>query len=83
MADTPERLLPIGAFSRRSRLSLKALRLHDEIGLLRPAVVDRSSGYRYYDESQVGVARLIGLLRRLEMPLAPRSPRRFSWNLLL
>jgi DNA-binding transcriptional MerR regulator len=70
MAETPERLLPIGAFSRRSRLSLKALRLYDEMGLLKPAAVDRSSGYRYYDESQVEVARLIGLLRRLEMPLA-------------
>ncbi|HEX5671801.1 MAG TPA: MerR family transcriptional regulator, partial [Acidimicrobiia bacterium] len=70
MAHTPERLLPIGAFARKSRLSLKALRLYDEMGLLKPAAVDRSSGYRYYDESQVGVARLIALLRRLEMPLA-------------
>jgi DNA-binding transcriptional MerR regulator len=70
MADSPERLLAIGAFSRKSRLSMKALRLYDEMGLLKPAAVDRSSGYRYYDESQVGVARLIALLRRLEMPLA-------------
>ena len=29
-------LLPIGRFSRMSRLSIKALRLYDELGLLVP-----------------------------------------------
>ena len=42
-------LLTIGAFARASRLSPKALRLHDELGLLRPACVDPVSGYRLYD----------------------------------
>ena len=63
-------MLTIGAFSKRSRLSLKALRLYDEMALLRPAAVDPSNGYRYYGEDQLVLARLIGLLRRLEMPLA-------------
>jgi DNA-binding transcriptional MerR regulator len=63
-------LLPIGAFSRRSRLSLKALRLYAELGLLPPAQVDPETGYRYHEAEQVERARLIGLLRRLEMPLA-------------
>jgi DNA-binding transcriptional MerR regulator len=67
---TAESLLPIGAFSRRSRLSLKALRLYDELGLLPPARIDPESGYRYYAPDQVERARLIGLLRRLDMPLA-------------
>ena len=35
-----DQLMTIGAFSRRSRLSLKALRLYDELELLRPASVD-------------------------------------------
>ncbi len=61
--------MTIGAFARRSRLSLKALRIYDEMGLLRPAWVDPSNGYRYYVESQVQRARLIGHLRQLEMPL--------------
>ncbi len=59
-----------GAFSRRSRLSSKALRIYDELELLMPAEVDPTNGYRYYAEHQLGPARLIGLLRTLGMPLA-------------
>jgi hypothetical protein len=40
--------MTIGEFSKRSRLSAKALRLYDELGLLLPAEVDPSSGYRLY-----------------------------------
>ncbi len=62
-------LMTIGAFARRSRLSLKALRLYDALELLRPASVDEWTSYRYYREDQLERARLIGLLRRLDMPL--------------
>lgn len=58
-----------GEFSRRSQLSIKALRLYDRLGLLRPAAVDGHNGYRRYDESQLFTARLIVLLRSLDMPL--------------
>ncbi|WP_279581105.1 MerR family transcriptional regulator [Fodinicola feengrottensis] len=63
-------LVTIGAFARMARLSAKALRLYDELGLLRPAEVDEGNGYRYYDPAQVERARLIAWLRRLDMPLA-------------
>ena len=63
-------LLTIGAFARAVRLSPKALRLYDELGLLRPALVDDESGYRWYDPAQLERARLIAWLRRLGMPLA-------------
>jgi DNA-binding transcriptional MerR regulator len=69
MSQTTTQLLTIGAFSRRSRLSLKALRLYDRLRLLPPAHVDPETGYRFYGESQVETARLIALLRRLRMPL--------------
>ena len=62
-------LLSISVFAKRSRLSIKALRLYDAMGLLTPALVDDSSGYRFYTESQIECAKLIGLLRQLEMPL--------------
>ncbi|WP_460530179.1 MerR family transcriptional regulator [Flindersiella endophytica] len=62
-------LLSIGVFSRRSWLSMKALRLYDRLGLLPPADVDPHSGYRRYRESQLFTARLIEMLRRLDMPL--------------
>jgi DNA-binding transcriptional MerR regulator len=58
-----------GEFSRRSQLSIKALRLYDRLGLLRPAAVDGHNGYRGYDERQLFTARLIVLLRSLDMPL--------------
>ncbi|MEU2059702.1 MerR family transcriptional regulator [Streptomyces sp. NPDC013455] len=68
--DADEDLLTIGAFAARSRLSAKALRLYDRLGLLEPARVDVSSGYRYYRAGQVERARLVALLRQLDMPLA-------------
>ena len=52
---------------------MKALRLYDAMGLLTPALVDDSSGYRFYTESQIERAKLIGLLRQLEMPGQPQS----------
>ena len=61
--------MTIGVFARRSRLSAKALRLYDRIGLLQPASVDRFSGYRTYSTGQLEDARLISRLRRLDMPL--------------
>jgi DNA-binding transcriptional MerR regulator len=60
----------IGEFARRSRLSVKALRLYDELEVLVPARVDESSGYRYYEETQLEQARLVAMLRQLELPLA-------------
>jgi DNA-binding transcriptional MerR regulator len=60
----------IGEFARRSRLSIKALRLYDELGVLVPARVDEASGYRYYDAAQLEAARLVAMLRQLDLTLA-------------
>ncbi len=62
--------MTIGEFATRSRLSAKALRLYDRLGLLTPARVDRTNGYRFYCEHQLADAELIALLRRIDMPLA-------------
>jgi effector-binding domain-containing protein len=62
-------LLPIGRFAKATRLSVKALRHYDELGLLRPAYVDPSSGYRYYRPAQANQAEAIRVLRSVEMPL--------------
>lgn len=62
--------MTIGEFARLSRLSAKALRRYDELGLLRPALVDPVNGYRYYDPAQVEGARLVAWLRRIGMPLS-------------
>lgn len=62
--------LGIGEFARRSRLSAKALRRYAELGLLVPARVDPDTGYRWYAPDQLGQARLVALLRRIDVPLA-------------
>ncbi|BFO21240.1 hypothetical protein SHKM778_76280 [Streptomyces sp. KM77-8] len=63
-------MLTIGAFAKACRLSPKALRLYDELDLLRPARVDPHTGYRYYAPEQLERARLVAWLRRVGMPLA-------------
>jgi DNA-binding transcriptional MerR regulator len=60
----------IGEFARLSRLSARALRIYDELGLLPPARVDEDSGYRFYGAGQLRQARLIAALRQLDFPLA-------------
>ena len=45
-------MFKIGDFSRISQVSVKTLRYYDEIGLLKPARVDRFTGYRYYSVDQ-------------------------------
>jgi DNA-binding transcriptional MerR regulator len=62
-------LITIGEFAARTRLSPKALRLYDRLGLLAPAWTDPATGYRHYSTDQVAAARLIALLRRIDMPL--------------
>ncbi|QOV38539.1 MerR family transcriptional regulator [Streptomyces ferrugineus] len=64
------RMLTIGAFAKACRLSPKALRLYDELDLLKPGRVDPDTGYRYYAVEQLEKARLVAWLRRLGMPLA-------------
>jgi effector-binding domain-containing protein len=64
-----QNLVPIGRFSKMTRLSVKALRHYDELGLLVPTVVDPSSGYRYYTYGQANRAEAIRVLRSLDMPL--------------
>ena len=72
MSDSPPDaadLLPIGRFARLAGLSVGALRHYDELDLLRPADVDRFTGYRRYRRSQLETARAIARLRDLEMPI--------------
>ena len=63
-------LVPIGRFARLAGLSVPQLRLYDRRGLLVPTARDRQSGYRYYSEAQAAAARVIALLRSIDVPLA-------------
>lgn len=71
----------IGAFARLSQLPVKTLRYYDALGLLRPARVDRATGYRYYAPAQFAqlnrilVFKDLGFsLREISALLADRVP---------
>ena len=63
-------MLKIGEFSKLSRVSVRMLRHYDEIGLLRPAVTDPFTDYRYYREDQLPTVCRITALRDLGFSLA-------------
>jgi DNA-binding transcriptional MerR regulator len=68
--NQPKDLLSIGMFASMTRLSLKALRLYDELGILSPLYIDPQTGYRYYGIDQFSSARMIRNMRDMDMPLA-------------
>jgi DNA-binding transcriptional MerR regulator len=63
-------LLSIGVFAEMTRLSIKALRLYDELGILQPRHIDPQTGYRFYGVDQLSNARMIRNMRDMDMPLA-------------
>ena len=63
-------LLGIGRMAALSGLTVSALRFYDGAEVLVPAAVNAASGYRHYHPDQVRLARLIGHLRRVGMPVA-------------
>ncbi|TPQ21697.1 MerR family transcriptional regulator [Streptomyces sporangiiformans] len=46
-------MFTIGDFARHGRVSIRMLRHYDATGLLRPAHVDPTTGYRYYSAAQL------------------------------
>ena len=68
-------MIRIGDFSKLSRVSIKALRLYDEMGLLKPVEVDRFTGYRYYEFDQ-----LPRLYRTLASPVWRSKIWAFPWR---
>lgn len=68
--NQPKDLLSIGTFASMTRLSIKALRLYDQLDLLQPHHIDPQSGYRFYGVDQLSSARMIRNMRDMDMPLA-------------
>lgn len=62
-------MLKIGDFSRLAQVSVRTLRLYDELGLLHPAAVDDFTGYRYYDLAQLPQLHRILALKDLGLSL--------------
>ena len=72
-------MLPIGEFSKICNVTTKTLRYYDEIGLLKPSIVNGHNGYRYYDVQQLKTILLITKLKKYgcsleEIELILRDP---------
>lgn len=61
--------ISIGYFSSQTGLSVRALRLYDEVGLLKPAFVVEHNKYRYYQSEQIELAKQIKTYRENDLPL--------------
>jgi DNA-binding transcriptional MerR regulator len=61
--------LQIGEFAELVGLSIPQLRRYDRLRLLEPAG-RTAAGYRFYARGQTGAARVIALLRSIDMPIA-------------
>lgn len=62
-------LYKIGLFAQMNRVTIKALRHYDEIGLLKPECIDESTGYRFYTSDQLPILHEIVALRQMGMSL--------------
>jgi predicted transcriptional regulator YdeE/DNA-binding transcriptional MerR regulator len=67
-------MLKIGEFSKMTHVTVKALRHYAELGLLRPAWVDRFTGYRYYRLEQLPRLNRILALKDLGFSLQQIKP---------
>ena len=61
--------MQIKEFAEFTGVSVRTLHYYDEIGLLRPARVDKITGYRFYDEESLLRMQEILFYRELDFPL--------------
>jgi DNA-binding transcriptional MerR regulator len=67
-------MFKIGEFARLTQVSAKALRLYDEMGLLKPVRVDPFTDYRYYSADQLPRLHRIIALKDLGFSLEQVKP---------
>ena len=61
--------MSVKEFAGVTNVSVRTLHYYDEIGLLTPAFVDRTTGYRYYDEKSLRRMQEILFYRELDFSL--------------
>ena len=59
----------IGEFSTLNHITIKTLIYYDEIGLLKPSIVDKYTGYRYYSNNQINNINNIKYYKELGLSL--------------
>lgn len=63
-------IFKIGEFSKLTQVSIRMLRYYDETGLLKPAQIDKFSGYRLYSTEQIPTLNKIVFLRDIGFNVA-------------
>ena len=61
--------MQIKEFAEFTGVSVRTLHYYDEIGLLKPARIDKTTGYRFYDENSLLRMQEILFYRELDFPL--------------
>ncbi len=69
LTPDPCYMFKIGDFSRLGQVSVRMLRHYDDLDLLKPAYIDRFTGYRYYTIEQLPRLNRILALKDLGIPL--------------
>ena len=69
-SEIKDGLLPIGKMAKANRVTIAALRLYDQLDLLKPCRIDEESGYRYYDIRQSSRLDFIRYMRELGLGLS-------------
>lgn len=64
-----KRYFTISEFARLRNININSLRYYERIGVLRPALVDENTGYRFYSPEQLSVLDVILLCIDFGMPL--------------
>lgn len=60
----------IGEFANENQVTIKALHHYEKLGLISPAKVDEFTGYRYYEEKQASILKIITQLKFLGFSLS-------------
>lgn len=63
-------MFTVGEFAHLAHVSKRLLRYYDEIGLFKPDLTDRSSGYRFYSAGQMAPLNRILALKELGLSLS-------------
>lgn len=59
----------IGEFSKLTKTTIRTLRYYDEIGLLKPNMIDKFTGYRFYETDQLIKLHYIQALRQIGLSI--------------
>lgn len=73
-------MFKIGEVSKLTQVSIRMLRYYDELGILKPAKIDKYTGYRLYSVEQISTLQKIVLLRDSKFSVAEISNIVHNWD---